>query len=101
MRHREANARGSAIVKDIESILREMQRVGEGFDGFRQRVEGVDIVARGWNFGEAEAGQIRRDDAIPVGEARNQLAILKRRSREAVEKQNDRRVWIAGFTIKD
>src|SRR5580704_5542332 len=99
MRHREANARRSAVVENVESVLREMQRVGEGFDGFRQRVEGVDIVARGWNFGEAEAGQIRRDDAIPVGEARNQLAILKRRSREAVEEKNNGRVWIASFTI--
>ena len=92
MRHGEAEAGGGAVVEDVEGVAREVEGVGEGDDGFRECVEGVFVVALGGDFGEAEAGEVGSDDAVTVGEARDEFAILEGRCGEAVEEKHDGRV---------
>jgi hypothetical protein len=47
------------------------QCIGEGENGVRQCVKGLFVIARSWNFGETEAGKIRRDYSVGVSEARD------------------------------
>src|SRR5580704_14418247 len=101
MRHRQPKTCRSAVVEDVKRVLFEIQSIRKGVDRFCKRVERVDVIAFRGYLGKAESRQIGRDNAIAIGETGNQFAILKRRSRETVEKQNDGGVRIAGFAIEN
>jgi hypothetical protein len=66
--HREAKASWGTVVEYIERVVLQVESVGEGFDCFRQVVEGIFVIAVGGDFGESKAGEIGCDDAIAIGE---------------------------------
>ncbi len=53
------------------------------------------------NFSESEPRKIGCNHVVLVGEARDELPELKRRSWETVKQQNERRIGRAGFSIED
>jgi hypothetical protein len=49
---------------------------------------------------EAEAGQVRRDHVISIGQRRDQVAEHVRRAGEAVEKEHNRRIAWARLAVE-
>ncbi|MNP15283.1 hypothetical protein D3C76_1076370 [compost metagenome] len=97
---RQAQASGGAVVEEIHRITLESQYIDKLAQRLADRIEGVDVVTFSRHFGEAESGQVRRDEAVFVRQQRDQLAELVRRAGKAVQQQQYRRVDSAGFAIE-
>ena len=100
MRHGEAKPRGGAIVKDIQRIALQAQRLSKLPDRLRQCVEAVHIFALVWNFREPKSREVWGDYSITIRQPRNELSVLKRRRGKSMKQKHDRRIGWSGFTIE-
>ena len=101
MPHGETKSGRRAVIEDVHCVTLEVECVGEGFERAREAVEVVGVVTRGRDDGEAEAGQVGRDDVVTVGEPRDEMAVLEGRGGEAVQQKNDGSVGGACFAVED
>lgn len=101
MRERQAKSDRRTVVENIDRITFEPDRLREPVDRRGQIVEGVFEGRRIRRVGKPEARKIGSDQVIAIGEQRKQIAKHMRRSREAVQKQEGRRIRVACFTIED
>ncbi|MNQ66874.1 hypothetical protein D3C85_813760 [compost metagenome] len=78
VRQRQAQADRRPIVEEVHPVTLEAQHIDELADRLADGIEGVDVVAFGGHLGETETGQIRRNQAVFVGEPRDQVPELVR-----------------------
>ena len=62
----EAEADGGTVVKDVEGVSTEAERLGKSLDDFGEMIKGVGEGFRVGSVREAEARQVRSDDAVLV-----------------------------------
>src|ERR1700733_8337399 len=101
MSHRQTKASRCSVVKHINRIAAEAERLSERLDRGRQCLERVLIFSMGWYFCEPKTRQVRRDHAVAVCQTRNELAKHERRCWEAMEQQNHWSTWIARRPVED
>ena len=87
--HRHAQTSGRSVIENVHGVLCEIQRIGKRQHRLCERIESVFIPALFRNNREPEARKIGRDDAVSVGEARNEFPVLKRRCREPMQQQHN------------
>jgi len=83
---------GRAVIKNVESVAREIESVGEAGDYLGEVIEGI---AKGFGLGrigEAEAWQVGSDDAVLVRKPIDEAPILMAGARKAMKKDYDRRI---------
>ena len=100
MLDRQPEADRSAIVEDVDGELGQTEHLGEAVDDVGDVLERVAELVTGRLLGHAEAGQIRGDDMIVLGEFGDQVAEHVARAREAVQQQHGRAARIAGFAVE-
>ena len=101
MPHREPEARGRAVVEDVEREAVEADELAETFHHPGQVVERIGELIPGRHRRASEAGQVGRDDMQAVGQAGNEVAEHVARAGEAVEQQQRGRLGIPGFAVED
>src|SRR5580658_3793461 len=100
MGHCKTETRGRSIIEDVKCVAIDFDRFREGIYCRSQRVEGVRVFSLLRHFRKSKTWQIWCDDPVAIGQARNQLAIHKRRRRKSMQKKNHRRLRIAGLSVK-
>ena len=73
----------------------------EDLHHFGGPVEGVGIRRRIRHVAVAKAGIVHRDDVERVGQRRNEVAVLMRRGREAVQQDELGVAGLAGLAVED
>ena len=89
------------VVLHEETEAGEVPLLQEGLHHFGDLVEGVGILRRIRHVAVAEAGIVHRDDVELVGQRRNEVAVLMRRGREAVQQNELGVAGLAGFAVED
>ncbi|KAH3673576.1 hypothetical protein WICPIJ_009740, partial [Wickerhamomyces pijperi] len=93
----QAEARGGAVVEDVELELVPGEGVDEGDDGCGDGGKGVGAgLAR-----KSEAGQVRGDEVVAVGEAGDEGAEHQGGGRVAVEEEHLAGVVVAVCAVED
>jgi hypothetical protein len=91
----------AAVVLHVKRVPREPQSFGEVIHGFGDVIERVREVFRVWPVTVSEAGVIRRDEVIVIGQLGEERLEHPRGRRESVQQQKRRRVFRAGLSVKD
>src|SRR6516225_2969480 len=78
MRHCQTETSGRTVIKDVDCVLIDLESLRERVDRERQSIKGVRIFSFRRHVGESETWQVRRDHAVLVGQARNELTKHKR-----------------------
>src|SRR5215472_18708205 len=101
MANGKAKTNWRAIVENIKRVAVEADRLREPLNHLRQMLEAVLKAFSFGHFGEAEARQIRSNDAVTVRKRRNEVPIHVRRGRKAVQQKQRGRLGSSGFTVKE
>nr|GFA98361.1 hypothetical protein [Tanacetum cinerariifolium] len=96
----EAQADGRAVIKYVKCIPAQPQRLGEALDDLVKVVEGVIERSPGGGGCVAKTGQVRRDHTVLAGQQRHQVTEHVARSRKAVQQQEHRGIFWAGFAVE-
>src|SRR5262249_14715888 len=90
-----------AVILHVEGVLRQTEYRGELLDDGSEVVEGVSELVPWRHRAVAEAGVVGGEQAVAVGQGRDQVAEHLRAGREAVQQEYCRRVLWPGLAVED
>jgi hypothetical protein len=92
--------RRAEVVDEQEKAI-EAERRDKRLDRVGEVLERVFVLVGGWSGGEAETGQIRRNDIGCLGQRLDDVAIHVRGARKSMQQQDSRSVGVAGVSVED
>jgi len=98
---RQPEPRRRAVVEHIDRQASESDDLGEPVNDPRDIVECTGERAAVRHVGLAEPGKIRRDDAKPIRELRDEVTEHVAGARKAMQQQECRRVFKPCLTVED
>jgi hypothetical protein len=87
---RQPPANRCAVVLDVDRVPLQTEVVKQRVDVVGEVVEGVLELVDAWHVRVAEAGVVGGDDVVAVGQRRDQVAVLVRAGRCAVQQDHGR-----------
>lgn len=95
----ESEAGGSAVVEDVNGEARDRELIQELRDHCCEIVEG--ILEALWDGGESESGEVWGEHAVLLRQDGDEVTILVRGGREAVEEEDHWGGFRAGLSVED
>ena len=96
-----AKTHGAAVILHVKRVAREPKSFREVIHDFGDVIERVRELFRVRPVAVSEAGIIRRDKAVAIGQLGGKRIEHPRGRRKSVQQKKRRRVFRTGFSVKD